>query len=152
MLTATQAIFERGMSLLGADTTTLNKTSTSRNQMILFQNNVAPGRGQVIGDFVEADFTGYNPVEIVEGPMPQTDDPATGDALVTFPPVAGGFTFTTTGTTSLPQTIYGFAIVDDAKTVVYAAGLLEDPVTLTGSGQTLVVPTPQLRLLQNGLI
>lgn len=148
----TQAVAERAMILLGADSTTLNKSSGSANLMILFQNPATPGPQMVMADFTEADFDGYAARDVLYDGLPESIDPVTGDILISVPPETTAYLWETTGLTNLPQTIYGYAIVNSTKTTVYAAERFDEPIELNAVNQSISIPgMPRLRMV-NGSI
>jgi hypothetical protein len=146
----TLSIFERGMTLLGADTATLAPAALAL-KVILVKAAFTPGPGLAIGDLTEADFTGYAAIAAALAALPESLDPATGDSLLTVGPPAGGFRWETTGTTTL-NTIYGYALVDNGKATLYAADTFSTPIVLTATNQSIVLDPIGLRLLAGSII
>jgi len=137
-----QAQFELMLQLLGAQSPGFGET-TDGPMVILLQQPFVPAPERVIGDLVEADFDGYAGVEANAGPKPQSLDPNNGDSLlkITAPTP---YLWETTGLTNLPQTIYGFAVTNNAGTLLLACDTI-DPVTLDGINQSIEIPIPTLR-------
>jgi len=106
-------------------------------EAILFKNNVALTEDLVVADLDLADFDGYAPIPSDAPPFSAAIDPVSGDQIVTIDEPAGGWRWETSGVTNLPQTIYGFGLTNGAGTVLHAAALLDDPVTLTAAGQEI---------------
>jgi hypothetical protein len=103
----------------------------------LFQNNYSPNRVSEITDFVEANFDGYDVVEL--------------DRSVWLDPVSiGGVAYSTYGTslvswlaTSGSQTVYGYYVTDADDTVVLWAER-----TTTGTVVTTFTPFQMLPLMR----
>lgn len=143
-----QLILERAAILLGSDTATF--FNGDGLEIHLAQNLFAPGPGLVIGDLVQADFDGYNPAVRASAALPESLDPINGDIVLSINSLTG-LPYETTGTTNLPQTIYGFYLTDQDETVVWAAELFDAPITLTGINQSIQLPVTTMRM-QPGFI
>lgn len=132
------ALVERMADLLATDTTTLDAVADV--EVILFINNVTLGPDTVIGDLTPATFDGYA-AKAKDAAAPSTyTDPATGDIIISIPAPAGGWLWQTTGTTNLPQTVFGFALTDSTGADYYGGELLSEPVTLDAAGQGVQLP------------
>jgi len=149
-MTPTLSIFERGMVLLGSDTTTLAPAANAL-KVLLLKANFTPDPGLVIGDLVEADFDGYAAILAALAALPESLDPATGDSLLTVGPPAGGFRWETTGLTNLPETIFGFALTNNGKTTLYGCELLTPPIILNGINQSIALDPIGFRLLAGSI-
>lgn len=149
--TPTQMIFERAVILLGTDTATFNPASDPP-RVILINQPFTEGLGLTIADLTEADFDGYSGVEI-QNPALESIDPLTGQAVLNITAGASPFLWETTGTTNLPQTIYGYAVVKNDGTVLYSATRFTaaQEVTLTGVNQSVGPVSPQLRYSPSGV-
>jgi hypothetical protein len=146
----TRALREKAMQLLAADAATL-APAVLENVIILVMNDIAPSEETVVGDLDEATFDGYAALDCALGTQPEGLDPANNDSLVDILPAAGMFRWETSGVTNLPQTIYGFALLDSTKATLLACERFEDPVTLTAVNQRVEVGTPQLRQQANSV-
>lgn len=146
----TLAIREKAMQLLAADTATLAQAADP-NHVVLVKNEFTPGEGAVIGDLTLADFDGSAALECGLGTQPEGLDPANADALITFVPPAGGWRWETTGVTNLPQTIYGFALTNEAETTLFACARLPTPITLTAVNQVVSLGDLTLRQLAGSI-
>lgn len=140
-----QLIIERSMILLGQDTLTLNQT-TDVLKLALIQAPFAPGPTLAVADVDLADFDGSSPKLCDAGALPESLDPQNGDVLLDVRPDAGGFLFEVTGTSNLPQTIYGWAILNNDLSVLYGSEMLAAPITLTAVNQSLEIGRVTLRL------
>jgi len=122
------------MQLLAADTATLAPAANA-NKMMLVKAVFAEGEGLILADLTAADFDGSTPLDIGLNTQPEGLNPGSNDAVIDLKLPAGGLRWETTGVTHLPQTIYGYALVDNGITVVLAAKLFDNPVTLTAINQ-----------------
>lgn len=138
------AIFEKGMQLLGSDTATLAPAALAL-KVILVKANFSLSTARILADLTEADFTGYAAIAAALAALPESLDPASQDSLLFVGPPAGGFRWETTGTTIL-NTIYGYALVDNGKTLLYGSALFDDPIVLSGTNQAIALPPIGFRL------
>ncbi len=129
----TNSLAEQSMKLLAADATTL--APVTANKIALVKAPFSPSGTTVLSDLVLADFDGSTPKSGVAGTQPEGVDPATGAVIIDISPGAGGWRWETTGLTNLPQTIYGFALIDDGATTYLAGALLATPIVLSAVNQ-----------------
>lgn len=146
----TKVLREQAMKLLAADATTL-APAADPNHMVLIQNNFTPTEDTVVGDLEPADFDGATPKEVVVGTQPEALDPATKDAIIDILAPAGGFRWETTGTTNLPQTIYGVALMNEAETVLLASEKFDNPVVLNSVNERVEFDNAHLRQLMGSI-
>lgn len=149
-MTPSQLIFERFGVLLAADTTTL-APAADPPAVMLVKDVFTPSLTLIPADLVEADFDGYAQIAAPVGAQQQTLDPNTGDSLVRMKPPAGGWFWETTGITNLPQTIYGFALINDAQTAIYGSELFDEPFVLTATNQQILIDNVIFRMLLNSV-
>lgn len=116
---------------LATDTTTLNAAGATK--IILLKAPFTPSESMVLADVVEATFPGYAAISCVAGGPLVTQDPLTGDMIMTFRVPAGGWRWVTDGLVDPPQTIYGFAVVNSDDNFLMGAQVLPVPITLTGT-------------------
>lgn len=126
------------MDLLANDTATLN--AVARPKLHLAKAAFVPGPGLLLAGLTEADFTGYAAVPVAAGAWNVFRDPNSGLIWVEAPIPAGGWHFDVTGTTNLPQTIFGWYVTDDGDTDLYGSELFDDPILLVTSGVGFDVP------------
>jgi len=131
--------------LLAADTTTL--APATANEIVLIKEPFVPTETLAIGDLVVADFDGSTPIAGETGAQQVANDPATGDQIITIKEPLGGWRWETTGVTNLPQTIFGFALLDNTLADLYAVETLATPVTLTDAGQEINIGTAKFRVV-----
>jgi len=93
-----------------------------------------------IDDLTFATFDGSTPIACGTGTQPEALDRNSNNAVISIKPPAGGFRFETTGTTDLPQTVFGFALLNDDSTVLLAAESLLEPITLSAINQLVQLP------------
>jgi len=133
--------------LLAADDTTLAPAANA-NKMALIAAAFTPDEGLEEGDLTYASFDGSTPITGVVGTQQAGVDPATLDQIVTIKEPAGGWRWESTGVTNLPQTIYGFALLDNALAVLLAVASLDEPVTITAAGQEINLGACKLTIVQ----
>lgn len=115
-------------ALLAADTTTL--APATANVIILYQNNVAVSPNTVMADLTEATFQGYAAIPGASGPQLTVLDPSTGQWVIVIKAPAGGYIFVCTGLSNVPQTIYGYALVDHTKTTLLGVQPFPAPIRI----------------------
>lgn len=141
---ATLELREQMAKLLAADTATLAPAALA-NHVTLLKAPIAPGEGVTIADLTFADFDGSTPIDVTVGAQAEGLDPATSDAIITMSPPVGGFRWETTGVTNLPQTIYGYAMLNSTDGKLWATEALATPITLTASNQVIDLGNVNLR-------
>jgi len=110
------------------------KLLDTTNLYHLFQNNLVPGPGTVVGDFVEATYDGYAPIAAggFFGPLL---DPVTNDWFTT---PAAVLHFDDTGAVT-PNTIYGFYMTDAGGTALVACQRFGVPVVMDAAGKSILI-------------
>ena len=134
-------------TLLAHDATTL--ANMTAMHVHLAKQAFTPSRGLDVTTLVEATFSGYTALQPTAGNQLEYNDPLTALETVELIPPAGGWHFQTTGTTDLPQTIYGWYLTDHTDAVLYGSGLLATPIPLTISGQGFDLPALIFAFLNN---
>jgi len=137
----TRAIREKANQLLAADTATFAQAADP-NHLVPLMEDFASGESTLPEDCIAADFDGSTPLELGLGAQPEGLNPGTNDSLIHLEQPDGGARWETTGTTNLPQTIYGFAHMNEAHTVLYGTHRLDTPIVLTAANQALVCDSP----------
>lgn len=118
--------------LLASDPTYIGPVAA--NKMALVMAPFVPSENLVVENLTLADFTGSTPLAGVAGTQPTGTDPTTQEDVVTIKAPAGGWYWHTTALTNLPQTIYGFALLDATLATLIGTQLLSPPVTLQAIG------------------
>lgn len=118
----------------------------SENYVILFKNNVVIGPDTVMADLTEPTFDDYTAIACAAGAAAAAVDPISNAWEIRPPEPNGGFSWIVGGDTDLPQTIYGWALVNHAKTALIAAENFAAPLQLTAQDQVVDVPQPIGRL------
>lgn len=139
------ALFQRAFVLLADDTATWNNGGDPV-RLVLVKNNVNFSKATVIGDLVQATFTGYSTIEIDITLVEQALDPLNDDSLVDVRAGATPFRWETTNTTGLPQVIYGYALVNNAMDLYFCGASFDEPITLNAINQQVSVSLAQLRM------
>lgn len=147
---ATATLREKMAQLLAADVATLAPAADA-NIVALVKAIFTPTEATVVGELDLADFDGSTPLACGTGTQPEGLDPLTADALITLKSPVGGWRWETTGVTNLPQTIYGFALLNDDGTVLLACERLTTPIVLNAVNQVLTLGAIGLRQLANSL-
>lgn len=134
-----QSLANKVSALLGADTTTL--AAATALKLHLASAAFTPGLGLLLAGLTEATFQGYAAIAAgAAGAQNNFFDPATGNGIVEIKAPVGGWLFSCTGSTGLPQTIYGYYLTDNTTVTLWGSALLSPTVTVTASGQAVEVP------------
>jgi len=112
----------------------------------LIKTPFTPDPDLTLGVGMLADFDGSTPIHADSAATQLGTDPANGDQIITPKVPAGGWRWVVTGVTNLPQTIYGFCILDSAETTLLASELLDPPITLTTTTDEIVLGTDEVNL------
>lgn len=147
---ATRFLRNAAAALLAGDTATLAPAANAI-YIKLVKNNIVPSESITFADVQLADFDGSTELAIGLNAQPEAYDPITDDSVIDLKPPAGGFRWETTGVTNLPETIYGYVLLNNAKDTVWASALLDAPIPLTLIGQRIDLGDVLLRLLKDSL-
>jgi len=131
--------------LLAADTTTL--APVAANKIALIAAPFTPDQDLTVGDLTLATFTGSAPKAGVAGAQTVGNDPVTQEQMVNIIPPAGGYIFICTVAPASPETIYGFALIDDAGTGLLAVETLNEPVTISDVNDQVDLGNPDMRFV-----
>lgn len=135
----TSTLANRVSSLIQTDTTTL--AAAAALKLHLAMAAFTPSLTLLLAGLTEATFVGYAALAAgATGSQNQWFDPATGNSIVEMKAPVGGWTFSCSGATGLPQTIYGYYLTDGGVATLYASALLTPSITITASGQGIEVP------------
>lgn len=119
------------------------------NDVRLIIADFTPDENLTFADLTFADFDGSTELSAALGDQQTGEDPLTGDQLITMIEPAGGWRWTVTGVTNLPQTVYGYALIDTAAgTDLLGVAKLPTPIPLTAVGQEINIGTVAFRLNQ----
>lgn len=146
----TLALREQMAALLAADATTL-APAMNANKIFLVMNNIVPTEQSVLADMTAATFTGSGALLVGTGAQEVALDPANNDAIIDLLPPTTGFRWVTGDAVNLPQTIYGYALVDHGVTTLLACAKLDNAVTLTAAGQRVDIGVPNFRQAANSV-
>ena len=146
-ISSTLAVERRVAALMGSDTTQYGASTSDANEVRLAQNAFTPGTELTLGDLTEADFGGYSLKATAGQPFVNTD-PATQDSIITLNEPAGGWKWNASGTppANSPQTIYGYYVTTESGLVLLGAQLLDNPVIISASTDTVIIGAIQVRL------
>jgi len=146
----TTAIFRRAVDLLASDTVTLGIT-TPPNKIMLIADAFAPLPGLTIGDLTPATFNGSAPKAATGGPCPTGQNPVTGQYELQVPPPSGGFRFECAVAPGSPETIYGWAYINDDSTTLYGTDVLDTPVVITNVNDFVEIDAADFRYSPSGV-
>ena len=132
--------------LLAADATTL-APAMNPNKIALIAQPFTPAGNLTLAALTLATFTGSAPKAGAAGAQGVGVDPTTGEQVITILPPAGGFIFKCTVAPGSPETIYGYALVDNAVTNLLATALLSQPVTIRNVNDQVDVDDATLRFV-----
>lgn len=141
----TTAIRRKAMQLLAADAATLAPVA-DEIFIGLVKEQFNSSEALAFAGITLADFDGSDPIPLTVGAQDEGIDPVDNSSRIDLSPPIGGFRFVVTGATNLPQTIYGYVLLNHAKTGVLASELLETPINLTAIDQVIDVGDPILSL------
>jgi len=95
-----------------------------------------PGENLVTADLTFATFSGSASLVCQNAPQEAGVDPATQEQKVTIIAPLGGWRWECSATPGSPETVYGYALVDDGG-VLLGVALLNNPVTIAAIGDFL---------------
>lgn len=141
----TNVLLDKIRDLLAADTTTLAAAAGVKTH--LAKNAFTPANNRVIGDFTEANFTGFAAKVSGTGTQQAFNDPTSGTRVVQILEPAGGWHWQATDGLQLPQVIYGWYVTDTTSAIVYGCQLLPTPITLTAALDSVDIGNVRLSFL-----
>lgn len=137
-------------ALLAADTSTLAPASNPPS-VTLVAGPFTPSPATIPGDLVAPTFDGYAAIACAVGAQLTGQDPFTLSYFTEMKIPTGGWRWAVTGTTNLPQTIYGVALVNHGSTVVYGSAVFPTPIVLNAVGQVIEVPNLRFTFNSNAI-
>jgi hypothetical protein len=149
-VTPTSVMLAAAAAAIAADVTTLANPLFLK--VYLVKVPFVPGGNLTVADLTPADFAGAAALSNSTATMQVFVDPATGEWIIQVPePVGGWHWVTTSGVTNLPQTIYGWACVDNTSAILYGSDVFGAPILLNGDGQGINVDQVLFRLSAGAL-
>lgn len=119
---------------------------SSAPYMALVMMPFTPGPTLVLSDLTLATFTG-NAAKVAGAVVPVFySDPSTGDYIGLLVEPAGGWKWTPSDGVNLPQTIYGYACLNNAKDTLLATQLFDPPLLITAPGQLITIGDVEFRV------
>lgn len=131
---------------LAADDTSL-APATDANKIALIAADFVLDESLVIGDLTLATFNGSTPLAGATGTQLAGIDPLTGEQIITIKEPAGGYRWECAVAPGAPETIYGFALIDNAGTGLLAVELLPEPITIAAVGDQIDIGNATLRMV-----
>lgn len=144
----TKTVELAGASAIAAAAAMFNPAAGSEQLIVLFKNNELITRNTILADLTLAAFEGYGAIECAAGAPQVAINPVTGAFEVRLREPAGGFEWIAGGE-DLPETIYGFAVLNNAGTLLIAAQNFDTPIVLNAANQVIDVPQPKVSLQIN---
>jgi len=117
----------------------LNKVSGLQEPFTLklYSNNRTPANNDVIGDYTEVSGGGYADIDL------DTDDITVTAGAPSVALYDSFLTFTFTGATDAPGTVYGYYIID-VNNVLFIAERFPDPVPFTPNNGSIIRVKPRI--------
>jgi hypothetical protein len=133
--------------LLAADAATLAPAALA-NKIVLVANDLAIDENKVFADITAATFTGSTAIAGAVGTQLAGVDPATGEQIVTIKVPAGGYHWECTAAPATPETIFAFALCDNALTTLLALAPMPDgPVVVSAVGDIIDLGDVTMRVV-----
>jgi len=105
-----------------------------------------PSLDRVAADLTLGSTTGLIPIVGLVGTQLESVDPVTGELIVQLKPAAGGWYWETPVGFTGPITVYGFAVLNNALTVLYATETLPEPILLNTENQSITAAPLKFRI------
>lgn len=132
-------------NLLAADVPTL--APVAANKVALVIAPFTPGEDTILSDLTLATFTGSAPKAGAAGAQQAGVDPVTQDQVITILTPVGGWRWECTVAPTPAQTIYGYALVDNAAAVLLAVEVLAAATTITNVGDYIDLGAIEMRFV-----
>lgn len=136
--------------LLAADVPSL--APVAANKVALIIADFTPAETLAFVDLTLATFTGSTPKAGVAGTQQVGIDPTTQEQVITNLAPVGGWRWECTAAPSPAQTIFGFALVDNAVAVLVATQKLLAPIVITNVGDFIDLAPIEFRLSPQPLV
>lgn len=146
----TRALWRAPVDLLAADTATL--AAATAMHLHLAALPFSPTLDLTLGSLTEATFTGSAALLLGTGTQPVFYDGADGLLTIDLKEPAGGYHWTCTVDPGSPETIYGVYLTDTANAVLWAAKLLDAPITISQAGQGIIVGSATLKFSPSAFV
>ena len=146
----TQVIINELAALLAADAGSLAPVSGGVKVHLIIAN-FAPGLGTDFMTLTEATFTGGAALLAAAGAQQVFRDPVSGDQIVQLIEPVGGWHWKATAGTLLPQTVFGYAVTDNASAVTYGSNLFPTPILIQATGDGVDIAEVRFNLSQEAL-
>jgi len=132
--------------LLAADTTTLAQAANA-NVIALVKADFNLNEELEVADLTLATFTGSTPLAGGLGTPNVGNDPLTGEQVITLEDPAGGWRWECTVDPAPAETIYGYALLNQALTEVWCAQKFSTPMTISEAGQEITIGAATIRMV-----
>lgn len=134
-------------TLLSADTTWF--TPDDANIMLPIVANFVQSETLVIGDLTLGTDHGLGDIAVPKTPLAPVDPSTDAQKLtLTNGAIVNNFQWVTSGSFPPNITVYGFALVNNDKSVLIATEKLTNPIVLTGAGQVVEFSPADINFVQ----
>lgn len=123
-------------TLLSSDADTLAPASNA-NKIHLVSSPFSPSEDLQVSDLTFATFTGSTAKAGSTGDQGVGIDPTTNQQVITITAPAGGWRWECTADPGSPETIYGYALTDNAGTTLLGVELFPNPLSVSQSGDVI---------------
>lgn len=146
----TQVMLNELATLLANDTATL-APATLPVKVHLIIASFVPSLTTDFTTLTEATFTGGSAKSAGTGAQQSFRDPVSGNLVIQLLEPAGGWHWAASANTLLPQTVYGYAVTDNAGAVTYGSNLFPAPVLISATGDGVDISEVRFFLSQESL-
>jgi len=140
----TRTLAQTLASLAAADTA--NLANVSANKIALIGANFTPSLDRVLADLTLLSGNGLDPIALTAGAQNEGTDPTTGEAVIDLKEPAGGLRWETSGGLAVEKQIHGYALINNAGTVLLGMQRVDPPISLTVDNQVHVAPELTFKL------
>jgi len=139
--------FRKQLAVLLASDATGLAPAADPNAISLIMADFTPTEDLVLADLTFATFTGSTPIDGNIGNQEWWKDPQTGEWMITLIEPANGWRWEVIDAVNLPQTIYGFALHNGPKTVLFGTHHFDTPITLTEAMNAIDIGKAEIRFV-----
>lgn len=105
-----------------------------------------PSSDTDLGDLTPATFNGSTPKSATAGDQQAFYDPVLGVDVVQLLEPAGGWTWECAVAPASQETIYGYAVTNQAGTTTYGSDVFDTPVAIIDAGDAVSIPAVRLNI------
>lgn len=147
LLTPTNVLVQAASEAVAADASSL--ADAMGLKVHLCTDNIDPDGVTDFTALTEVTFMGGTAKTATMGAAQEGRDPATGRRLITIPEPVGGWRWECTMDIDPGETARLVVVTDNASAVTYSAAKIEPPVTVTKTGDVVIVGSLDLLMQLN---